>query len=46
MVHYIADIFDAGLRRIQADYPDWFIGIRQNGVVIGLEFDHPRARSS
>ncbi|BBY18377.1 aminotransferase [Mycolicibacterium litorale] len=41
MVHYIADIFDAGLRRIQADYPDWFIGIRQNGVVIGLEFDHP-----
>ncbi|WP_197375726.1 class-III pyridoxal-phosphate-dependent aminotransferase [Mycolicibacterium baixiangningiae] len=41
MVHYIADIFDTGLRRIQADYPDWFIGIRQNGVVIGLEFDHP-----
>jgi acetylornithine/succinyldiaminopimelate/putrescine aminotransferase len=41
MVHYIADIFDAGLRRIQSDYPDWFIGIRQNGVVIGLEFDHP-----
>ena len=21
--------------------PDWFVGIRQNGVVIGLEFDHP-----
>ncbi|MCK0177182.1 aspartate aminotransferase family protein [Mycolicibacterium sp. F2034L] len=41
MVHYIADIFDVGLRRIQRDYPDWFIGIRQNGVVIGLEFDHP-----
>jgi acetylornithine/succinyldiaminopimelate/putrescine aminotransferase len=41
MVHYIADIFANGLRRIQSDYPDWFIGIRQNGVVIGLEFDHP-----
>lgn len=41
MVHYISDIFDQGLRRIQADYPDWFVGIRQNGVVIGLEFDHP-----
>jgi acetylornithine/succinyldiaminopimelate/putrescine aminotransferase len=41
MVHYIADIFAAGLRRIQSDYPDWFIGIRQNGVVIGLEFNHP-----
>ncbi|MED5811454.1 aminotransferase class III-fold pyridoxal phosphate-dependent enzyme [Mycolicibacterium sp. 050232] len=41
MVHYIADIFDQGLQRIRADHPDWFVGIRQNGVVIGLEFDHP-----
>lgn len=41
MVHYIADTFEQGLRRIQADHPDWLIGIRQNGVVIGLEFDHP-----
>ena len=40
-VHYIADIFAEGLSRIQADYPGWFVGIRQNGVVIGLEFDHP-----
>ena len=41
MVHYIADTFDQGLRQIQADYPDWFVGIRQNGVILGLEFDHP-----
>ena len=41
MVHDIAEIFGTGLRRIQSDYPDWFVGIRQNGVVIGLEFDHP-----
>lgn len=41
MVHYIADVFAVGLRRIQSDYPDWFVGIRQNGVVIGLEFNHP-----
>ncbi|MFV8243556.1 aspartate aminotransferase family protein [Mycolicibacterium peregrinum] len=41
MVHYISDIFDRGLRRIQSDHRDWFVGIRQNGVVIGLEFDHP-----
>jgi acetylornithine/succinyldiaminopimelate/putrescine aminotransferase len=40
-VHYIADLFSEGLRRIQRDNSDWFIGIRQNGVVIGLEFDHP-----
>ncbi|MDO3403016.1 aminotransferase class III-fold pyridoxal phosphate-dependent enzyme [Mycolicibacterium neoaurum] len=41
MVHYISDLFDHGLRTIQAAHPDWLIGIRQNGVVIGLEFDHP-----
>jgi acetylornithine/succinyldiaminopimelate/putrescine aminotransferase len=40
-VHQIADFFAAGLARIQADHADWFVGIRQNGVVIGLEFDHP-----
>jgi acetylornithine/succinyldiaminopimelate/putrescine aminotransferase len=41
MVCYIADLTGRGLRAIQARYPDWFIGIRQNGVVMGLEFDHP-----
>lgn len=40
-VHRITELFAAGLARIQADEPDWFVGIRQNGVVIGLEFDHP-----
>src|SRR5204863_527521 len=41
MVHYISALTGAGLRGIQADYPDWFTGIRQNGVVMGLEFNHP-----
>lgn len=41
MVHYIGDLVGEGLRSVQADYPDWFIGIRQNGVVLGLEFAHP-----
>jgi acetylornithine/succinyldiaminopimelate/putrescine aminotransferase len=41
MVHYIADQVSTGLRQIQAQYPDWFVGIRQNGVVLGLEFAHP-----
>ncbi|PRC43609.1 aspartate aminotransferase family protein [Mycobacterium sp. ITM-2017-0098] len=40
-VHQIADFFATGLARIQAGNPDWFVGIRQNGVVIGLEFNHP-----
>jgi acetylornithine/succinyldiaminopimelate/putrescine aminotransferase len=40
-VHDITAVFADGLARIRAEYPDWFVGIRQNGVVIGLEFDHP-----
>jgi acetylornithine/succinyldiaminopimelate/putrescine aminotransferase len=42
MVHYISDLIGRGLREIQADYPEWFVGIRQNGVVMGLEFAHPQ----
>jgi len=42
MVHYIADRFRTGLRAIQEMYPDWFTGIRQDGVVMGLEFAHPQ----
>ncbi|MDG4668237.1 aminotransferase class III-fold pyridoxal phosphate-dependent enzyme [Mycobacterium sp. 236(2023)] len=40
-VNAITDFFATGLARIQAKQPDWFVGIRQNGVVIGLEFNHP-----
>jgi acetylornithine/succinyldiaminopimelate/putrescine aminotransferase len=29
------------LEQIKADYADFFVGIRQKGLVIGLEFDHP-----
>jgi len=42
MVHYIAAMFTEGLSKIRAQYPDWFTGIRQDGLVIGLEFDHPQ----
>jgi acetylornithine/succinyldiaminopimelate/putrescine aminotransferase len=42
MVHYIAALFTEGLSSIQAQYPDWFTGIRQDGLVMGLEFGHPQ----
>src|SRR6478672_6242430 len=42
MVHYISSLFTQGLRRIQGACPDWFTGIRQDGLVMGLEFDHPQ----
>jgi acetylornithine/succinyldiaminopimelate/putrescine aminotransferase len=41
-VHELTDRFARGLAAIREAYPDWLVGIRQNGVVIGLEFDHPR----
>jgi len=41
MVHYISELMGAGLRRIQDQYPGWFAEIRQNGVILGLRFDHP-----
>ncbi|MEZ5926098.1 MAG: aminotransferase class III-fold pyridoxal phosphate-dependent enzyme [Hyphomicrobiaceae bacterium] len=41
MVAYISNFIRAGLNQIQDLYPDFFTGIRQNGVVMGLEFNHP-----
>src|ERR1700745_1970133 len=41
MGHYIAATFTEGLGKIGAQYPDWFTGIRQDGVVMGLGFGHP-----
>jgi acetylornithine/succinyldiaminopimelate/putrescine aminotransferase len=42
MVHYISALIGGGLRAIQAAYPDWFTGIRQHGLIMGLEFGHPQ----
>src|SRR6266566_5268376 len=42
MVHYIAAMFTDGLSKIGAQYPDWFTGVRQDGLVMGLEFGHPQ----
>lgn len=37
----IAGFFTGELVRVQALYPDFFVGVRQNGLIMGLEFDHP-----
>ena len=39
-VQRIADAVGRGLAAIREDHPDWFTGIRQRGVVLGLEFGH------
>ncbi len=41
MVEYISRHLGYGLRLIQANYPDFFVGVRQRATVMGLEFDHP-----
>jgi len=40
MVHAASALFAEGLARIQALHRDWFVGVRQNGLVMGLEFAH------
>jgi len=41
MVNYISELMASGLAEIMKLYSDFFVGIRQCGVVMGLEFDHP-----
>ena len=40
MAGFIADYLRAGLEKIKAEYPEFFIGIRQHGLIMGLEFNH------
>ena len=40
MAGFIADYLRAGLENIKAEYPEFFIGIRQHGLIMGLEFNH------
>ena len=40
LVRFISDYMREGLEKIMKQYPDFFIGIRQHGVVMGLEFNH------
>ena len=42
MVHYIAQYVRDGLEQLKGNHSDFFIGIRQRGVVMGLEFNHPQ----
>jgi acetylornithine/succinyldiaminopimelate/putrescine aminotransferase len=39
--HYVSHYIRQGLNQIQEHYPDFFVGIRQRGLIMGLEFDHP-----
>ena len=40
MVSYISNYLRNGLEDIMSAHPDFFIGIRQHGLIMGLEFNH------
>jgi putrescine aminotransferase len=40
-VSFVSRYLRTGLETIKRKYPDFFVGIRQLGVVMGLEFGHP-----
>ncbi len=39
--HYVAHYLRQGLNQIQKNHPDFFVGVRQRGLIMGLEFNHP-----
>lgn len=40
-VRAVADFFAAGMAEMMRRHGDIFSGVRQKGVILGLEFDHP-----
>jgi len=42
-VDYVSRYIRSGLERVKSQYPEYFTGIRQKGVVIGLEFSKPES---
>ncbi len=40
-VQYVAEFFQRSLAEMMAAHSDIFVGVRQRGVILGLEFDHP-----
>jgi putrescine aminotransferase len=40
-VHRVADFFRDGMKAMMERHGDIFTGVRQKGVILGLEFNHP-----
>lgn len=40
-VHFVAEFFARAMEEMTARHGDVLVGVRQRGVVLGLEFDHP-----
>jgi len=40
-VHYVAEFFARSFDELMRVHSDIFVGVRQRGLILGLEFDHP-----
>jgi acetylornithine/succinyldiaminopimelate/putrescine aminotransferase len=40
-VHFVSEYFSKSMAEMMVRHSDFFVGVRQRGVVMGLEFDHP-----
>ncbi|MDR5652035.1 aminotransferase class III-fold pyridoxal phosphate-dependent enzyme [Xinfangfangia sp. LG-4] len=40
-IQFVSEFFTQALTEVMRRHSDFFVGIRQRGVVLGLEFDHP-----
>jgi len=45
-VDMLTDVFSKGLAEIQKKHSDFFIGIRQRGVIMGLQTAHPQGSTA
>jgi len=40
-IKFVTEYFAQSMKEMMARHSDFFVGVRQRGVVLGLEFDHP-----
>jgi acetylornithine/succinyldiaminopimelate/putrescine aminotransferase len=45
-VHTVTDFFREGMKEMMERHGDIFTGVRQKGVILGLEFNHPEGAVS
>ena len=45
-VHTVTDFFRSGMQEMMERHGDIFTGVRQKGVILGLEFNHPEGAVS
>ncbi len=45
-VEMLTELYAEGLERVRAHHPDFFVGVRQRGVIMGLQTAHPQGATA